>query len=147
MRYIRQRKNDSYCAVISLLNAKRYYGFSTPTYGDEEFDVLMELAKAKSGPAINVLGAARCLGLDIKSVSRTSAHRHFPFSFACWPPNAGLHNVLAIGGSEKCWTVVNYRSHKGPTVETIPVEKFNFLPIPEGTEDQVFRQFRHIFIA
>ncbi len=145
MKYIRQQR-DSSCAIVALLNAKRFYGLSTCLPGSFEYEKLIDMAACRAGAAIHIDKAAEYLGLKRTRIPRGDAHEHFPFSFACYPPKMTLHAILAIGGMKDIWTVVNYRIYRGPTVESVKVSDLDLLSLPQGSEDQAFRQFWHVSI-
>jgi hypothetical protein len=141
-----QQKHDSTCAIISLLNAKRFYGYDTPAYGDTEFEYLIDLARARYGSAIDVESVARHLGLNRQPIPRAGAHFHFPFTFACFPPKLRCHDVLAIAGDSATWQVVNYRGPYGPVVDWVTVKDLQIVPTWQDC-DHDFRKFWHITIG
>ena len=145
MKYIRQQR-DSTCAIVALLNAKRFYGLSTPLPKSSEYEKLIDMAVCRNGAAIHIDKVAGHLGLRRVSIPREDAHKYFPFIFPCYPPKLPLHAVLAIGGTKDVWTVVNYRSYRGPTVESVVVSDLDIITLPKGSENQAFRQFWHIGI-
>ena len=122
-----QQRNDSLCALLALLNAKRFYGLSTPTYGDDEFEKLIDLANARHGTALCLDNVARYLGLWRIPLQRSDAAKCFPFTFGFWPPDLRSHCALAIGGTSSRWKVVNYY-RKGPLVDWVDVGNIEFTP-------------------
>lgn len=145
MKYIRQQR-DSSCVIVALLNAKRYYRLSTCLPGSFEYEKLIDMAVCRAGAAIHIDKVAEYLGLRRTRILRKDAYKHFPFTFACFPPKMTLHAVLAVGGMKDIWTVVNYRAYRGSTVESVRVSDLDLLTLPRGSEDQAFRQFWHISI-
>ena len=139
-----QQQMDYTCSIISLLNAKRFYGFNTPTYGDDEFEELIDIAAARNGSTIHIRKVAEKIGVKRKIIPRASAHLHFPFTFSCWPPKMRIHSVLAIGGTKHCWTLVNYRGPNGPVVEVVKVNDLEIIGYTDEQSDQDFRQFHQI---
>ena len=138
-----QQKRDFACAIISLLNAKRFYGYDTPSYGDKEFDYLVHISGAQFGAAIHIDTVAQYLGLTRVTIPRVLAHLHFPFTFACYPPRLPCHDVLAISGSKSTWKVVNYHGPHGSVVCKKRIKDLNIVKTWFGC-DHKFRQFWHI---
>jgi len=142
-----QQKEDMTCAIIAMLNAKRFYGFDTPTYGDEEFEKLIDIGRARYGSTICHEEVAQAIGVTRKVVAREAAHSHFPFTFGCWPPKMRLHCVLAIGGTKDAWTLVNYRGPFGSVIESIKVKDLEIIDCWDEVKNQDFRQFHQILLT
>ncbi len=125
------------------MNAKRFYGQETCTYGDDEFEKLIDLGRARHGAAIGVASIARYLGIKRTVTSRDDPV--FPFTFACFPPNLACHAVLAISGDKEFWEVVNYYGPYGPVVDRIKISQLDIVSTWPGC-DHGFRQFWHLEI-
>lgn len=136
-----QQGEDSTCSLIALLNAKRYYGFDTCTYGDDEFERLVDMAACRYGSAIHITEVADYLHLNRITIDQSDLR--LPFTFSCFPPDRRLHCVLCIDISPEKWHLVNYWKC-GPVMDWVSVSDIDFVAIPLGCEDQDFRKFHHL---
>jgi hypothetical protein len=119
-RYRRQRPEDgSSCYLVALCNARRYYGLRAPLSGSKRFWELREAAGCIAGSCIHRQLLARELGLRRYRIKPESAWRRIPSILSVFSPTVGFHAVLAIGGTPKQLTLVNYRSYRGPTIEVV----------------------------
>ncbi len=139
-----QQRNDSYCGLISLLNARIYYGLVAPTYGEIEFEKLIDLGRCRYGSVLEIDKVADRLELKRVIISRNEAEHHFPFEFSSFPPARRSHSALAIGGNKDKWIVINYWCGRGPVVDELTKSDIEFIPVPLGAAGQDFRRFHHI---
>jgi len=116
----------SCCALIALLNARRYYGEPSPEVGVAEWEALVDIIGCRYGSAIAIERAADTLGLEMVPIRVGLASSRPPAMLTVFNPEDGgfsLHSVLAIGGCfEGKIRLVNYRWVKGPVVEDVPWE-------------------------
>jgi len=130
------QKGGSCCALIALLNARRFYGLKAPRIGSKRYEKLVDEAKCRHGSVIGADHVAQLLGIR--------RHRVFvgPKTFAQnlmlgtpvlltvlnpEPKGMTLHSTLVIAAAGMDLTLVNYHWINGPVVEQI---RWQNLPLP-----------------
>lgn len=133
--YILQRRG-TYCTLVSMCNALRYYGKDSPEPGNEEWAYLVKLIGAEHGAAIWPMLACEPLGITRTPINVNEIAKGItgPVEISVWNPDVGcaMHSTLVIEVTDTHWTLVNYRWKNGPVVENVQVEDLAAILPDEG---------------
>lgn len=125
------QKTGSCCALIALLNARRFYGLKAPRIGSKRYEKLVDEAKCRHGSTIGADRVAALLSLRRHRVfvgPKTFA-QNLPVMLTVLnpePKGMTLHSALVVDVAGMTLTLVNYRT-SGPVVEKI---RWQDLPLP-----------------
>lgn len=128
--YIRQsrKRGGGCCVLIGMLNALRFYGINTPGQNTGWWDCMVDIFGCRYGSVIGAERNAAVLGLRLVPVTLREVPRRLPVLFNFYSREVGFHAALVVHTEGDIWTVVNYRSHRGQTLEKVDVRTIEFPP-------------------
>jgi len=97
-----ERQLYAECQLVTVINAAKYYGITTPEIGDPEYEELVDLVGAKHGSAICIAKSHHLLGVvavdihpsSLKKLRNILSGGH-PVGIDVWGKRTGFHSVLA----------------------------------------------------
>lgn len=127
--YLLQTKEKGYsgCFLISLLNARIYYGHPyIDSLDDPLWEKMVDKYGCRYGGCIRRPQIVKDLKLRIKKVDRDDIPNNLPVAITSFT-KVGFHHSLVIDVKNDNWTIVNYNGYKGKLIEIVNKKDIDFI--------------------
>ena len=140
-KYILQTKEKGYscCQLISLLNARIYYGNPyLTTLDDYRWEEMVDKYLCRNGSCLGSRSEMlKEVGLSGELIDRDEIPNKLPASMTSFTA-VGFHNSLVVSVDGDEWTIVNYDGYKGDVITVVNKNDINFLKTGHSNDEHYF---------